>query len=64
MAVAVTGDELETIEQTMDKDSLHMYLKVIKWREIVDNKDTLVNGMIKEFLNENEVKKLLNSLKK
>lgn len=50
MSVSITGKELETIEETTDKDGKLIYIKSIKWRDINDNKDTLVYGMIKEFI--------------
>jgi len=50
MSVSITGKELETIEETIDKDGKLIYVKSIKWRDINDNKDTLVYGMIKEFI--------------
>lgn len=50
MSVSITGKELETIEETTDKDGKLIYVKSIKWRDINDNKDTLVYGMIKEFI--------------
>jgi hypothetical protein len=42
MSVSITGKELETIEETIDKDGKLIYVKSIKWRDINDNKDTLV----------------------
>jgi hypothetical protein len=50
IAVAITGKKRESIENTIDKKGNTFSLKVIKWREIKDNKDTLVYGMIKEIL--------------
>lgn len=50
MSVSITGKELETIEETIDKDGKLIYVKSIKWRDINDNKDTLVCSMIKEFI--------------
>ena len=50
ISVSITGKELETIEETIDKDGKLIYVKSIKWRDINDNKDTLVYGMIKEFI--------------
>ena len=50
ISVSITGKELETIEETIDKDGKLIYVKSIKWRDINDNKDTLVYGIIKEFI--------------
>lgn len=50
MKVAMSGKELESVDETIDKDSIPMYVKVIKWRDINDNKDTLIYGMVKEFI--------------
>nr|WP_298991787.1 hypothetical protein [uncultured Polaribacter sp.] len=64
MSVSITGKELETIEETTDKDGKLIYVKSIKWRDINDNKDTLVYGMIKEFIKPEDInledKKFLN----
>lgn len=55
MSVSITGKELETIEETTDKDGKLIYVKSIKWRDINDNKDTLVYGMIKEFIKPEDI---------
>ena len=55
MSVSITGKELETIEETIDKDGKLIYVKSIKWRDINDNKDTLVYGMIKEFIKPEDI---------
>ena len=33
-----------------DKEGKKAYVKVVKWRQIKDNKDTLIYGMVKEFI--------------
>lgn len=58
VAVAITGKELESIDETFDKDSIPMFVKVIKWRDINDNKDTLIYGMVKQFLNAKDIEKI------
>jgi hypothetical protein len=50
VAVAVTGKKLETIDEFIDTDGNTIELKVIKWRSIKDNKDTLIYGMVKEMV--------------
>lgn len=50
IAVAITGKERESIEIALDKKGKTIRLKVLKWREIQDNKDTLIYGMTKEIL--------------
>ena len=50
IAVAITGIEVESLEKGLDKFGKILNLKVIKWREIKDNKDTLIYGMVKEIL--------------
>ena len=50
VAVSITGKIRESIEESLDKDGNIIKLRVLKWRDITDNKDTLVNGMVKEFL--------------
>lgn len=50
VAVSVTGKKLETTEYFTDKSGKKLELKVIKWRDVKDNKDTLVYGMVKEIL--------------
>lgn len=50
VAVSRTGAELESIEEFIDKDGKKLKLKVIKWRDISDNRDTLVYGMVKEII--------------
>ena len=52
--VAATGKEMEMIEVAEDINKNIISLKNIKWRDINDNNDTLIYGMIKEFI---EVKK-------
>ena len=55
IAVSIIGDDLETIEESQDKDGNIVKLKNIRWREINDNKDTLIYGMVKEVLNLDQV---------
>lgn len=50
IAVSITGDDLNVIENIIDKHGNIRKAKVIKWRYIKDNKDTLIYGMIKEIL--------------
>jgi hypothetical protein len=50
IAVSITGEDLNVIENIIDKDGNIRKAKVIKWRYIKDNKDTLIYGMVKEFL--------------
>lgn len=50
VAVSITGKPLETIEESLDKNGRVMKLKVLKWRDIKEKKDTLVYGMVKEIL--------------
>jgi hypothetical protein len=50
ITVSITGKELESIEYTVDKEQNPVKLIVVKWRDIKDGKDTLVYGMVKEFL--------------
>lgn len=47
--VAVTGDKLEVVEEIICAENKPLYLKVIKWREVKNNKDTLVYGMVKKY---------------
>lgn len=57
ITVSVTGDKLESEEFSIDKDGNKMRLNVIKWRDIKDSKDTLIYGMVKEFIIEKVEKK-------
>tara|TARA_B100000795_G_C22799071_1_gene440854 strand:- start:2878 stop:3462 length:585 start_codon:yes stop_codon:yes gene_type:complete len=50
IAVSITGEDLNVVENIVDKDGNIRKAKVIKWRYIKDNKDTLIYGMIKELL--------------
>lgn len=50
IVVSRTGKELESIEESIDKNGNVVKLKIIKWRSIKDNKDTLVYGMVKEII--------------
>lgn len=50
IAVSITGEDLNVVENIIDKNGNIRKAKVIKWRYIKDNKDTLIYGMVKEFL--------------
>lgn len=50
IAVAITGNKLETYDEFIEVDGTVIKLKVLKWREIRENKDTLIYGMIKEII--------------
>lgn len=58
LEVAKKGINIETVEETVDEFNKPMFVKNIKWRVIDDNNDTLVYGMIKKFLTEEDLKKL------
>jgi len=50
IAVAITGQKIEETEYFTDATGKKLELKVIKWRDIKDKKDTLVYGMVKEII--------------
>jgi hypothetical protein len=50
VAVSITGKKRESIEESIDKDGNIIQLKVLKWRSIKENKDTLIYGMVKEII--------------
>ena len=50
LAVAVTGEELNSKDEILDVDGKKAFVKVVKWRQINNKKDTLIYGMIKEFI--------------
>ncbi len=50
ITVSITGNELESIEEATDKNGNKIKLKVLKWRDIKENKDTLIYGMVKEII--------------
>lgn len=50
VAVSIIGRKIESIEESIDKEGNIIKLKVIRWRDIKDNKDTLIYGMVKEIL--------------
>lgn len=50
VAVSITGKERESIEESIDSNGNIVKLKVIKWRDIKENKDTLIYGMVKEII--------------
>ena len=47
LAVAITGDRLYSTDEVLDKEGNKAYVDVVKWRDIKDNKDTLIYGMVK-----------------
>jgi hypothetical protein len=49
VAVAVTGLPLELTEYSKDTTNGILHLEVLKWRDIKDNKDTLVYGLVKKI---------------
>lgn len=57
ITVSVTGKELESLEYSIDKEGKKAKMLVIKWRDIKDSKDTLIYGMVKEFVKEKKVSK-------
>lgn len=50
ITVSITGIPLETVEYAKDSLGKKMTLKVLKWRSIKDNKDTIVYGMVKDII--------------
>lgn len=50
VAVSITGKKRECIEEGLDRNGNTIKLKVLKWRDIKDNKDTLIYIMVKEIL--------------
>jgi hypothetical protein len=50
LAVAITGEELNSIDEILDTEGKQAFVKVVKWRQINNDKDTLIYGMIKEFI--------------
>jgi hypothetical protein len=50
IAVAITGDEIEGIYKAFDENGDIITTRALKWREIKDQKDTLVYGIIKEII--------------
>jgi hypothetical protein len=52
LVVAITGNELNSIDEIFDKDGNKAFVKVLKWREINNDKDTIIYGMVKEFIKE------------
>lgn len=52
LAVAVSGQELNSVDEFINKEGKVAFFKVVKWRQIKNNKDTLVYGMVKEFIKE------------
>ncbi|MBU3010437.1 hypothetical protein KO506_03420 [Polaribacter vadi] len=57
ITVSKTGKKIEGLEKVVDKHGNIITLKVIKWRKIKSNKDTLVYGMVKEILPYTETNK-------
>ncbi len=50
LAVAVTGEVLHSVDEIYDKNGKKAFIKVLKWRQIRNNKDTLIYGIVKEFV--------------
>ena len=50
ITVSITGKPLESIEYSKDSLGVLMTLKVLKWRSIKDNKDTIIYGMVKDVI--------------
>jgi hypothetical protein len=50
VVVSITGKPLESIEYSKDSLGRLMTLRVLKWRSIKDNKDTIVYGMVKDII--------------
>ena len=50
IAVSITGTQIEAIEEYLDKEGEVQTLKFLIWRDIWDNKDTLIYGMVQETL--------------
>jgi hypothetical protein len=57
ITVSVTGEKLESIEYSVDENGKRIKLVVVKWRDIKDHKDTLIYGMVKEFVKEKKIAK-------
>jgi hypothetical protein len=49
IAVSIMGKVLNTDEEFIDKSGKPIYAKVLKWRSIRDNRDTLVYGMVQRI---------------
>lgn len=50
VAVSILGERLETIEEFEDDAGTRMKIRIVKWRDIRDRKDTLVYGIVKEVI--------------
>ncbi|MHB0754299.1 hypothetical protein [Polaribacter sp. M15] len=50
MAVAVTGEILHSKDGFINVDGKKAFMEVVKWRQIENNKDTLIYGMVKQFI--------------
>ena len=50
LKVANTGIVVDTTEYSLDEKGLPIKLRVLKWRDIKEKKDTLIYGMVKEIL--------------
>lgn len=59
ITVSITGEKLESIEYLMNEEGKRVKMIVIKWRDIRDNRDTLIYGMVKEFVKEKVPKKII-----
>lgn len=49
LLVAQSQDNIEVVDNTLDKNGKPLYAKTIKWREIKE-RDTLIYGIVKEFI--------------
>lgn len=49
VAVSIVGKKLEVTEHLICREGNPLNLKVVKWREIKNNKDTLVYGMVQKI---------------
>lgn len=58
VAVSITGNLRESVEESLDKNGNIIKLKVLKWRDIKDNKDTLIYAMVKEIFPHKNLGKL------
>ena len=50
VAVSILGERLEAIEEFQDDAGNKMKIRIVKWRDIRDKKDTLVYGIVKEVI--------------
>lgn len=64
IAVSITGNQLEAIEEFTDIEGKVKQVKFLIWRDIRDNRDTLIYGMVKEMVIKKNVKPKENHLNK